>query len=78
MNDEQNPLIPIAEAGCAYLGKHPDASMIRVTIYQFDDLCMELRIDRKSATFTGAADEIARLVSQAKRRRGRTATGRQN
>jgi hypothetical protein len=52
MNDEQNSLIPIAEAGCAYLDKHPDASMIRVSV-----------------TVTGAADEIARLVSQAASRR---------
>jgi hypothetical protein len=37
MNGEQNPLIPIAEAGRAYLGSHPDVSKIRVTIYQPDD-----------------------------------------
>jgi hypothetical protein len=33
----KNPLVKIAEAGRAYLGSHPDASKIRVTIYQPDD-----------------------------------------
>jgi hypothetical protein len=55
MSGEQNPLIPIAEAGRAYLDGHPDASMIRVTIYQPDGrypdgqcLRMEFWIERKS------------------------------